>query len=111
MRSIFDVFVADSATLANVGSAQFADRKVRKRDMRSLWINRINAASREHGLKYGDFIHGMNLANIELDRKALADLAVTEPEAFKNVCITSKEALMAKYAKNAAAEGQASASQ
>ena len=55
----------------------------------------------------------MNLANIELDRKALADLAVTEPEAFKNVCITSKEALMAKYAKKAAeaAEGQASASQ
>ncbi|KAJ1479510.1 hypothetical protein T484DRAFT_2864324 [Baffinella frigidus] len=69
---------------------QYSDRKVRKREMRSLWIERINAGAREHGLKYGDFIHGMALANMEVDRKVLADLAVTEPISFKDIVLTSK---------------------
>jgi large subunit ribosomal protein L20 len=63
----------------------YRDRKVRKRDFRGLWIQRINAAVREHGLVYSQFIKGLKLANINLDRKILADLAVKEPEAFKQI--------------------------
>lgn len=77
---------------------QYTDRKVLKRDMRAIWIQRINAGTREHGLKYGDFIHGQKLANVELDRKILADLAVTEPFAFKSVVDMARHALMAKHA-------------
>lgn len=66
-------------------AAQYAyrDRKARKRNFRSLWIQRINAASRAHGLTYGRFIDGLNKAGVEIDRKVLADIAVREPEAFK----------------------------
>ena len=59
------------------------DRKTRKRNFRALWIQRINAAVREHGLTYGRFISGLGKAGIAVDRKILADLAVREPEAFK----------------------------
>merc|ERR1712205_26263 len=76
---------------------QYADRKILKRDMRALWIQRINAGTREHGLKYGDFIHGQKLANVALDRKILADLAVTEPFSFKKVVDMARDALMAKH--------------
>ena len=62
---------------------QYIGRKQRKRSFRALWIQRINAAVREHGLTYGRFIDGLNKAGIEIDRKVLADLAVKEPEAFK----------------------------
>ena len=72
-----------------------------KREMRSLWIQRINAGTREHGLKYGDFIHGQKLANVALDRKVLADLAVTEPLSFKKVVDIARAALMAKHAPEA----------
>ena len=65
------------------GQYAYRDRKVRKRNFRALWIQRINAASREHGLTYARFIHGLGVAGIEVDRKILADLAVREPEAFK----------------------------
>ena len=61
----------------------YRDRKVRKRNFRSLWIQRINAAAREHGMTYGRFIDGLNKAGVEIDRKMLADLAVREPDAFK----------------------------
>jgi large subunit ribosomal protein L20 len=66
-------------------AAQYAyrDRKRRKRTFRSLWIQRINAASREHGMTYGRFIEGLTKAGIEIDRKVLADLAVRDAEAFK----------------------------
>src|SRR6476469_7652489 len=66
-------------------SLQYAyrDRKNRKRNFRALWIQRINAAVREHGLTYSRFISGLAAAGIEIDRKVLADLAVREPEAFK----------------------------
>jgi large subunit ribosomal protein L20 len=65
-------------------SAQYAyrDRKNRKRSFRALWIQRINAAVREHGLTYGRFIDGLGKAGVEVDRKVLADLAVSEPAAF-----------------------------
>ena len=61
----------------------YRDRKVRKRNFRALWIQRINAAVREHGLTYGRFIHGLSQAGIEIDRKVLADLAVKDATGFK----------------------------
>ena len=61
---------------------QYRDRKTRKRNFRALWIQRINAAAREHGMKYSTMIAGLTKAGIEVDRKVLADLAVHEPEAF-----------------------------
>ena len=66
-------------------SMQYAyrDRKARKRNFRALWIQRINAAVREHGLTYGRFINGLGKAGIEIDRKMLADLAVRDADAFK----------------------------
>ena len=64
----------------------YAGRKMRKRDMRSLWITRINAAVRQYGIKYSQFIHGMVKENIKLDRKILAELAVYEPISFR--CIS-----------------------
>jgi large subunit ribosomal protein L20 len=71
----------------------YRDRRNRKRDFRALWIQRINAAVREHGLIYSQFINGLTLAHIDLDRKVLADLAVKEPEAFASVVNQVKEAL------------------
>ena len=77
-------------------SLQYAyrDRKNRKRNFRALWIQRINAAVREHGLTYGRFIDGLNKAGIEIDRKVLADMAVHEPQAFAALVKKSKEALV-----------------
>ena len=71
----------------------YRDRRAKKRSFRSLWIARINAATREHGLNYGRFINGLNLAGIELDRKVMADLAVREPEAFKDLVGQAQAAL------------------
>lgn len=68
----------------------YRDRKSRKRDMRRLWIERINAASRQHGLPYGRFIAGLKAAGVEVDRKVLADLAVREPAAFASMVETAK---------------------
>lgn len=66
------------------------DRKRRKRDFRRLWIQRINAAVREHGLSYSRFIHGLKKAGIELDRKVLADMAVRDAEGFKALVEAAK---------------------
>ncbi len=71
----------------------YRDRKVRKRNFRSLWIQRINAAVRQQGLTYGNFINGLRLSGVEVDRKNLADLAVKEPEAFKRLIELSEKAL------------------
>lgn len=68
----------------------YRDRKVKKREFRTVWITRLNAASRQHGLAYSRLIKGLNDANIELNRKVLADLAVTEPLTFKGVIDTVK---------------------
>jgi large subunit ribosomal protein L20 len=67
------------------GQYAYRDRKVRKRTFRALWIQRINAAARLHGLTYGRFIDGLNKAGIELDRKVLADIAVHEPATFQSL--------------------------
>jgi large subunit ribosomal protein L20 len=71
----------------------YRDRKNRKRTFRSLWIVRINAAARAHGLSYNRFIAGVHKAGIELDRKTLADLAVSDPQAFALVAEQAKAAL------------------
>ncbi|MDX2156655.1 MAG: 50S ribosomal protein L20 [Hyphomicrobiaceae bacterium] len=75
----------------------YRDRKVRKRNFRALWIQRINAAAREHGLTYGRFIHGLSVAGIEIDRKVLADLAVKDAAGFKAL-VAQAQAAVAKAA-------------
>jgi large subunit ribosomal protein L20 len=75
------------------GQYAYRDRKVRKRQFRALWIQRINAAARLEGLTYSRFMNGLKLAGIELDRKVLADLAVREPEAFKVIAEQAKAAI------------------
>ena len=74
----------------------YRDRKKKKRNFRRLWIARINAAAREHDMSYSRFINGLKAAGIELDRKALADLAVRNPEAFEAIVQEAKEGLAAK---------------
>ncbi|MBB4285399.1 50S ribosomal protein L20 [Roseospira goensis] len=70
----------------------YRDRRQKKRDFRGLWIQRINAGAREHGLTYSVFIDGLKKAGIDLDRKVLADLAVHEPEAFGKLCEQARAA-------------------
>jgi large subunit ribosomal protein L20 len=72
-----------------------------KRDFRGLWIQRINAAAREHGLTYSQLMHGLKLAGLELDRKVLSDIAIREPEAFAAVVGEIKSALDGAQAKAA----------
>ena len=76
-------------------SMQYAtrDRRVKKRNFRSLWVQRINAAARDNGLTYGRLIDGLNKAGIEVDRKVLSDMAIHEPQAFTAVCEQAKAAL------------------
>jgi large subunit ribosomal protein L20 len=73
----------------------YRDRRNRKRDFRALWIQRINAGAREHGLTYSQFMHGIKLAGLGLDRKVLSDLAIREPQAFEAIAATAKGALAA----------------
>ncbi|MRR59181.1 MAG: 50S ribosomal protein L20 [Deltaproteobacteria bacterium] len=68
----------------------FRDRKVKKRDFRALWITRINAASRLNGLSYSKLIHGLKKASVEIDRKVLADLAVSDPRGFSEIASIAK---------------------
>ena len=76
----------------------YRDRKTRKRNFRNLWIQRINAACRDQGTTYSRFIEGLAAANIAIDRKALAELAVTDPTAFKSIFDRAAEALQKKHA-------------
>jgi len=80
----------------------YTGRKLKKRDFRSLWIVRIGAAARLNGLNYSQLMHGLKLAEIELDRKVLADLAVNQPDAFKEVALQAKNALENKKERAAA---------
>ena len=73
----------------------YRDRRVKKRNFRSLWIQRINAGARQHGLTYSQFMNGVKQAGVELDRKILADLAVKEPGAFKALVDQAQDALNA----------------
>ena len=75
------------------GQYAYRDRKTRKRNFRSLWIQRINAAAREHGLTYGRMVDGLTKAGIEVDRKVLSDIAIHEPAAFEAMVKKAKEAL------------------
>lgn len=82
-------------TLLRSGAYAFRDRRVRKRDFRKLWITRLNAATRQHGIRYSQFIYGLKLAGIELDRKTLSEMAIHDEAGFKDVCDKVKEALEA----------------
>jgi large subunit ribosomal protein L20 len=74
---------------------RYRDRRNRKRDFRALWITRINAAARQHGLSYSQFMRGLKLAGVELDRKILADIAVRDADTFRRFAERAREALAA----------------
>jgi large subunit ribosomal protein L20 len=74
-------------------SYSYRDRRARKRDFRRLWIIRINAGARQNGLSYNQLMHGLKLADVELDRKVLADIAVSDPKAFAALTDAAKTAL------------------
>jgi large subunit ribosomal protein L20 len=76
----------------------YRDRRVKKREFRRLWVTRINAAARLNGLSYNQFIHGLKLAGVELDRKVLADIAVQDEQTFAALAATAQGALDAKPA-------------
>jgi large subunit ribosomal protein L20 len=80
-------------TLVRAGAYAFRDRRARKREFRKLWIIRINAAARERGLRYSELIDGLKKAHIELDRKMLAEMAVSDPKAFDAVVEKAKLAI------------------
>jgi large subunit ribosomal protein L20 len=81
--------------VTKAGQYAYRDRRQRKRQFRALWIQRINAGAREHGLSYSRLIDGLNKAQVEVDRKVLADLAVNEKAAFGKLVETAKQALAA----------------
>ena len=81
--------------LLKADSYAYRDRRNRKRDFRRLWITRINAAARREGMTYSELMHGLRLAEIELDRKVLADIAVRDPETFRRFAETAREAAAA----------------
>jgi len=81
--------------LLHSGVYAYRDRKKRKGDFRKLWITRINAAARQHGMTYNRFMQGLKMAGVEVDRKVLADLAVTDAPAFATLVETAKAALPA----------------
>ncbi len=79
-------------TLLNAADYAYRDRRDKKHDFRRLWITRINAAARQEGLSYSRFVNGLRKAGVEVDRKILADLAVQQPDAFKALVQTAREA-------------------
>ena len=81
--------------LLKADSYAYRDRRNKKRDFRRLWITRINAAARREGLTYGQLMHGLRLAEIEVDRKILADIAVRDPETFRRFAERAREAAAA----------------
>ncbi len=84
--------VANQAVLKS-GSYAYRDRRQKKRDFRKLWIARINAAARMNGLSYSKFMNGLKKAGVELDRKVLSDIAITDPKGFTALCEQAKAAL------------------
>ncbi len=82
-------------SLLRSGQYAFRDRRDRKRQFRRLWIIRLNAACRQHGLRYSEFIHGLKKAGIEMDRKMLSEMAIHDQSGFKDVCDKVKESLAA----------------
>ena len=88
-----NTFRTANQAVEKAGQYAYRDRRTRKRNFRALWIQRINAATRELGLTYGRFIDGLGKAGIEVDRKVLSDLAIHEPEAFKALVTKAQAAL------------------
>ena len=88
-----NVYRVAKQAVIKAGQYAYRDRRARKRNFRALWIQRINAASRQHGLPYGQFINGLGKAGVEVDRKVLADLAVHEPAAFEALVGKARAAL------------------
>src|SRR5262249_8781644 len=86
-------FRTANAAVEKAGHYNYRDRKVKKREFRPLWIQRITAAVRLHDLTYSRFIAGLAKANIELDRKVMADIAMHQPEAFAGLCEQARSAL------------------
>ena len=86
------LFRTANQAMMKAGSYQYRDRRNRKRDMRRLWVTRINAAAREHGMSYSRFIHGLKVAGIQVNRKLMAELAVADPVAFAQLVDTAKQA-------------------
>ena len=80
-------------TLLRAGAFAYRDRRRRKRDFRKLWIQRINAGARAHGLSYSRFMDGLNKAGVTLDRKMLAEMAVSDPDAFQSLVEKAKDAV------------------
>ena len=80
-------------TLLRAGVYAYRDRRRRRRDFRELWIIRISGALQDHGLRYSQFINGLKLAQVELDRKSLSEIAIHDPAAFKAVVDLAKQAL------------------
>lgn len=78
-------------SVMRAGQYAYEHRKLRKRDFRKLWIARINAAARLNGMSYSNLIHGLKLAGIEVNRKMLADLAISDEKAFADLCALAKE--------------------
>ncbi|MFM7067246.1 MAG: 50S ribosomal protein L20 [Gammaproteobacteria bacterium] len=89
------IFRVAKQAVIKAGQYAYIGRRLKKRQYRALWIQRLNAAAREHGLSYSRLINGLNKAGIGIDRKALADLAVHEPAAFAAVVAQAKAALAA----------------
>ena len=89
------VFRAAKQQVIKSGQYAYRDRRVKKREFRALWIQRINAASNELGLSYSKFIHGLTLAGIELDRKGLSDIAIQDKPAFAQLVEQAKAKLAA----------------
>lgn len=83
-------------TLIRARAFAFRDRRVKKRDFRRLWIIRINAACRMRGLRYSEFMHGLQLALVQLDRKSLSEIAIHDPAAFDQIVALAKEHLAKK---------------
>ena len=89
------VFRAAKQAVIKAGQYAFRDRRAKKRDFRALWITRINAAARTHGLSYSRLIEGLHKAGLEIDRKLLADLAVNDANAFGVIAERAKASLVA----------------
>ncbi|NNU15601.1 50S ribosomal protein L20 [Parvularcula sp. ZS-1/3] len=90
-----NTFRIANQAVEKAGQYAYRDRKNRKREFRKLWIQRINAAARLHGMTYSTFINGLTKAGIEVDRKMLADIAAREPQAFEAIAEQAKKALAA----------------
>ena len=87
------VFRAAKQAVIKAGQYAYRGRKLKKRDFRGLWIQRINAAAREYEMSYSRLINGLKKAGIDIDRKMLADLAMNQPEGFKAIALQAKAAL------------------